>query len=293
MHNFELLFDHSEPGGIDDPALQGYGRLSFPVPPLDRPWIYSNFVQSLDGIVSLRGKHGSGSEISQSEDDRWLMDLLRAHADAVLLGVNTLVEERYYMGRARGPVFKIADPDMLRVREKLGRGRQKNIFVSNSATIQLADYRVFDGELVDAYVVTTRAGADRLRAQRHENVHIIEAGEWPRIDLPLAIRKIHQELGVRYLLCEGGPTLYGYMTRAGLIDEKFVTIAPVEVGQMAPPEQEMAEFDKTRMRPTTFAGQGFTRETMTHWTWLSCRRIGDHEFNRYRRKGSITPAKEG
>ncbi len=284
MHTFELLFDHSEQGGVEDPALAGYGRLSFPVPPPDRPWIYSNFVQSLDGIVSLRGKFGSGFDISQSEEDRWLMDLLRAHADAVLLGINSLVEEKYYMGSGRGPVFKIADSEMLRLRDKLGRGRQKNIFVTNSATIQLADYRVFDGELVDAYVITTRAGADKLRAQRHGLVKIIEAGEWPRVDLPLAIKKLKQELGIRYLLCEGGPTLYGNMTRAGLIDEKFVTISPVEVGQMVPAEQEMSPYDKTRMRPTTFAGQGFTKETMTRWTWLSCRRVGDHEFNRYRKK---------
>jgi len=284
MRNFEVLFDHSDAAGIDYPALEGYGPLSFPVPPLDRPWIYSNFVQSLDGIVSLRGKFGSGAAISQSDDDRWLMDALRAHADAILLGINSLVEERFYMGQGRGPVFKIADPEMLALREKLGRGRQRNIFVTNSATIQLADFRVFDGELVDAYVVTTRAGADRLRAQKHPPVNIIEAGDWPRIDLDLAIKRIHRELGVNYLLCEGGPTLYGSMARAGLIDEKFVTISPVEVGQMAPPEQEMSEFDKTRIRPTTFAGQGFTKDNMSRWTWLSCRRVGDHEFNRYRKK---------
>jgi riboflavin biosynthesis pyrimidine reductase len=215
------------------------------------------------------------------------MDALRAHADAILLGINTLIEERSYMdGKAqgRGPIFKIADPEMLALRQRLGRGRQKNIFVTNSATIQLADFRVFDGEAVDAFIVTTSAGADRLRAQRHPRVTIIEAGEWPRVDLTLAIQKLHRELGIRYLLCEGGPTLYGNMARAGLIDEKFVTVAPVEVGQMAPSEQEMAEFDKTRIRPTVFSGPGFTRENMSHWTWLSCRRIGDYEFNRYRKR---------
>jgi riboflavin biosynthesis pyrimidine reductase len=285
MHKFEILFDQTEANGAQDPALAGYGKLIFPVPPVDRPWIYSNFVQSLDGIVSLRGRHGSGGAIAQSEEDRWLMDVLRAHADAVIIGINSLVEERYYMGgHGRGPVFKIADPEMLKLRERLGRGRQKNIFVTNSATIQLSEYRVFDGEIVDAYVITTRAGADRLRAQKHPAVKIVEAGEWPRLDLGLAIRKLQQELGVRYLLCEGGPTLYGSMARAGLIDEKFVTVAPVEAGQMAPSEQEMTEFDKTRVRPTTFAGQGFTKENMTRWTWMSSRRVGDHEFNRYRKK---------
>ena len=287
MRKFEVLFDNSEGMVIDDPALAGYGKLAFPVAPVDRPWIYSNFVQSLDGIVSLRGKDGTGAVISQSDDDRWLMDVLRANADAVLLGINTLIEEAYYMsgGRTgRGPVFRIKNPDLLKLREKLGREPQKNVFVTTSARIQLADYRVFDGELVDTYIITTRAGADLLRTQNHPNVTIIEAGDWPRIDLTLAINKLHREHGVKYLLCEGGPTLYGHMARAGLIDEKFVTVAPVEVGHIAPSEQEMSEFDKTRMRPTTFAGPGFTKDTMTKWTWLSCRRVGDHEFNRYRKK---------
>jgi riboflavin biosynthesis pyrimidine reductase len=97
-------------------------------------------------------------------------------------------------------------------------------------------------------------------------------------------KKFRNELGIQYLLCEGGPTFYGSMSKAGLIDEKFVTISPVEVGHSAPPEQEMTEFDKTRLRPTTFSGAGFARETMSRWTWLSCRRVGDHEFNRYRNK---------
>jgi 5-amino-6-(5-phosphoribosylamino)uracil reductase len=285
MRDFEILFDHSEAGAQDDPALSPYGTLGFPGVPRDRPIIYSNFVQSLDGITSLRGQYGSGFHISQSDEDRWLMDVLRAYADAILLGINTLVEERLYMGaHSRGPIFKIADSELLKFRERLGRGRQKNIFVTNSATLQLADYRVFDGEIVDAYIITTRAGADRLRTQKHPHVQIIEAGEWPRLDLNVAMRKLHDELGVHYLLCEGGPTLYGSMAKAGLIDEKFVTIAPVEVGQVAPSDQEMVEFDKTRIRPTTFAGQGFTRESMSRWTWLSSRRVGDHEFNRYRRK---------
>jgi riboflavin biosynthesis pyrimidine reductase len=200
------------------------------------------------------------------------------------MGANTLVYERYYMGNPRGPVFKIADPSMLQLRDKLGRSKLKNIFVTNSANLQLSEFRVFDGEIVDPYVVTTSAGAAKLRAQKHPHVTIIDAGEWPRVDLALMTRKFRNELGIQYLLCEGGPTFYGSMSKAGLIDEKFVTISPVEVGHSAPPEQEMTEFDKTRLRPTTFSGAGFARETMSRWTWLSCRRVGDHEFNRYRKK---------
>jgi hypothetical protein len=89
------------------------------------------------------------------------------------------------------------------------------------------------------------------------------------------------------LLCEGGPTLYGYMSRAGLIDEKFLTISPVEVGFYVPREQEPAEAERSnppKERPTTFMAPGFTKEDAPWWQWMSCRRVGDHQFNRYRRK---------
>lgn len=283
MRNFEILFDDGEPSPIEMEATHPYGKLGFPATPDGRPWTYSNFVQSLDGITSLLGTHGSGADISQSEEDRWLMDLLRTHADAVVMGLNTLLHERFYMGNPRGPVFKIASPEMLDLRQSLGRGKLKNIFVTNSANIELAEFRVFESELVESYVVTTSAGAAKLRTQKHPRIQIIVAGEWPRVDLNLMARKFRDELGIDYLLCEGGPTLYGAMSKAGLIDEKFVTVTPVELGQVAPPEQEMAEFDKSKARPTTFAGPGFTKESMTRWKWISCRRVGDHEFNRYRR----------
>lgn len=284
MRDFEVLFDNGEPSAVQSEVLRPYGQLGFPAAAAGRPWTYANFVQSIDGVTSLLGQSGSGSDISQSPEDRWLMDLLRAHADAVIMGMNTLRFERVYMGNPRGPVFKIANPEMLELRQKLGRAKLKNIFVTNAADLKLADFRVFDGKLVDSYVVSTTAGAAKLRAQKHPHVTVIEAGEWPRVDLKLMVKKLREELGIQYLLCEGGPTFYGAMTKAGLIDEKFLTISPVEAGQAAPQEQVMAEFDKTRLRPNTFAGPGFTKETMTRWTWLSCRRIGDHEFNRYRRK---------
>lgn len=284
MRDFEILFDHGEPSPVQSDAYKPYGSLGFPSAPKERPWIYSNFVQSLDGITSLLGKNGSGSHISQSAEDRWLMDLLRAHADAVLMGIHTLVYERYYMGNPRGPVFRIADASLVKLRETLGLAKLKNIFVSNSAQIRLSDFRVFESEEVETCIVTTTAGASALRAQKHPNVTIMPCGDWPRVDLQLMVKKFREELGIEHLLCEGGPTLYGSMARLGLIDEKFVTVSPVEVGHSAPQEQELAEFDKTRLRPTTFEGAGFVKENMSHWTWLSCRKVQDHQFHRYRRK---------
>jgi riboflavin biosynthesis pyrimidine reductase len=288
MRPFEVLFDQAEPSPIEDPACAPYGNLGFPAPPPDRPWIFSNFVQSLDGIVSFKGKHAAGADISRSPEDRWLMDLLRAHADAVLLGANTLIEETLLGPRPRGPVFRIVDPELRRLRQKLGRGREMNIIVTGSAGLEISAYRVLDGEHVDAVVVTTRRGAARLSERNPPpRLRVVVSGEDKFVDLPHMAALLRRELGIRYLLCEGGPTLYGYLSRAGLVDEKFLTISPVEAGQIVPAEQEPSAADKldpSPLRPTTFHAPGFTAENAPWWRWLSCRRIADHQFCRYRRK---------
>jgi riboflavin biosynthesis pyrimidine reductase len=292
LQKFTILFDEGEPPAIPHPAFALYGPLGFPPPAQGRPWIYANFVQSLDGIVSLKGKHATGADISHSREDRWLMDLLRAHADAVLIGVNTLVEEtrsaRATNPQARGPVYRIDDPTCRDLRQKLGRGRETNIFVTGAAALNLADHAVFDGRNVDAAVITTDAGAARLAQLRtHPHVRVITAGKGAFVDLPFAVRILREQFGIEYLLCEGGPTLYGWMARADLIDEKFLTVSPVEVGQMIPAEQKPAEYERAnppKLRPTIFGAPGFTADEVKWWHWLSCRRVADHQFNRYRRR---------
>jgi len=288
MKDFEVLFDHGEPGQLEDPAYRPYGQLGFPPPHPERPWTYSNFVQSLDGIASLKGKHASGWHISRSEEDGWLMGLLRAHADAVLLGVATLVEEtRLGTSGPRGPIYRIEDPQLRALRERLGRRRETNIFVTGAARLELADYAVFDGDQVDAIILSSREGAERLAKRgTRPRVRVIASGEGQVVDLRTAVEILRREFGISYLLCEGGPTLNGYMEGEGLIDEKFLTVSPVEVGQIIPKQQEpsLAESENPpKLRPTTFNAPGFTEDKAPWFTWLSCRKVGDHQFNRYRR----------
>ena len=263
-----------------------YGKLEFPASVRGNPWIYANFVQTLDGIVSLLGDEAGGADISEIPEDRWLMDLLRAHADAVMLGMGTLREEqRMGRPRPRGPVFRIVDTGMQQLRTKLGRGRERNVLVTARADFQMKDYAVFDGEQVDVTVVTTREGAECLEAQRgkphhsHAWVDILavdaaEAGKGEGVDLRHAVAALQERYGIRYLLCEGGPTLYSGMIKAGLIDEKFVTVAPMEVGRLS----------VYGPRPTVLPEIGLSKQEAVRWQWLSCRKVGDYQFHRFRRK---------
>jgi 5-amino-6-(5-phosphoribosylamino)uracil reductase len=48
------------------------------------------------------------------------------------------------------------------------------------------------------------------------------------------VRRLRTELGVRSLLCEGGPQLLGDLVRAGLVDELHFVLAPKLAGGNAP-----------------------------------------------------------
>ena len=69
------------------------GDLRFPLH-RDRPYVIGNFVSTLDGVVSFEvpGKSGGGDISGFNEADRFIMGLLRASADAVIVGAGTLRE---------------------------------------------------------------------------------------------------------------------------------------------------------------------------------------------------------
>src|SRR5262245_62122785 len=92
----ETLFDapagaEEVRGGALPDGLRGYGeRLASPVR-ADRPTVTINFVESLDGVVTVDPATGTGAEISgYHEPDRFVMGLLRSLADVIVVGAGTL-----------------------------------------------------------------------------------------------------------------------------------------------------------------------------------------------------------
>src|ERR1700689_2262664 len=68
------------------------GDLHFRRSPAERPFVIGNFASTLDGVVSyeIKGQAG-GSTISGSDPaDGFIMGLLRASADAIIVGAGTV-----------------------------------------------------------------------------------------------------------------------------------------------------------------------------------------------------------
>lgn len=178
-----------------------------------RPYTVANFVSSADGRATIGGRSAPLSDPS----DRALFHVLREAVDAVMAGTGTLRVERY--GRL------IKDPAARQRRVDRGLAPEPLAgIVSRSGQIP---YEIPLFAEPEARIVEfTGATAPRpVAAQRH--LVALEPGE---VNLPMVMGTLRSDFGVRTLLCEGGPTLFGALVAEGLVDELYLTLAPKLVG---------------------------------------------------------------
>lgn len=284
MQPIRTLLDADAPQGAPRPPgelLQMYGGdLRFPAAPADAPYLIGNFVSTLDGIVSYRipGKAGGGEISGHNEPDRFIMGLLRASADAVMIGAGTLHATARGHAWTAASVYPEAAPfyDMYR-KVVLGKPQPPcTVVVSASGVVDL-DRPMFQSSGLTIRILTTGKGRDRLRAAGAtklpgtELIALAESGGV--IDPAAMLAYLRASCGVELLLHEGGPTLFGEFVRAGLVHEFFLTIAPQIAG--ANPEKP---------RPTLVWGTEFLPETAPWLRIVTVKQSGDHLYLRYRKR---------
>lgn len=244
-------------------------RLEVPLHP-DRPTLIANFVATLDGVVALdRTGASGGREISGgSEPDRFLMGLLRATADAVVVGAGTARASRsrnWTPGRAHPP----SAPGYAAWRSVLGLGAiPTTVLVSASGALE--PHHLPAARDVPVMIVTTATGARRLRGLgRSAPAEIITVRDHDRVPVG-ALLDVLAERGLRLVLSEGGPTLFGHMLAALAIDELFLTLAP----QLAGRSDEASRLGLVE-------GVGFPAGLAPWGRLRSVMRSADHLFLRY------------
>ena len=127
--------------GLLTPELQYLydGNLTIPKRCDSRPYVIGNFVETLDGVVSyLIPGRASGQTISEgSGEDHFVMGLLRAISDAVLIGSGTL---RAGHGHACVPeqIYPASAPLYAMLRKKLGLSTLPiNVILTESGNVNL------------------------------------------------------------------------------------------------------------------------------------------------------------
>jgi riboflavin biosynthesis pyrimidine reductase len=249
-----------------------YGCLRIPIP-RSHPYVFSNFVTTLDGVVSLNTKgHDSGADISGfNVQDRMVMGLLRAIADVVVIGSGTLRADRRHVWTAQAIFPGLAD-DYMQLRKAMGKcAAPLNAIVSGSGEIDL-HLPVFASGNVRAMVVTTAAGAKRLHKQRVPDFVEIRAIRRGAGGIPPSaiLNKVCGGQRSRLILVEGGPRLVSDFYAAQLVDEQFLTLAPQIAGR-----------DGRDRRPGLVMGNVFAPTHPLWGTLIDARRGISHLFLRY------------
>jgi riboflavin biosynthesis pyrimidine reductase len=249
-----------------------YGSLRMKLP-RSRPWVLSNFVSTLDGVVSLHARgHDGGADISGfSRQDHMVMGLLRATADAVIVGSGALAADREHVWTAGAICPALAD-EYGRLSAALGKSATPlNVVVSGSGKIDLR-FPVFASGKVRALVVTTAAGAKRLQRQRVPDsveIRAIRRGDGA-IPANAILDEVCRACSGNLILIEGGPQLLGHFYAERLLDEQFLTLAPQIAGRAAGDG-----------RPSLVMGELFAPRNARWGTLIDVRRGKDHLFLRY------------
>ena len=180
----------------------------------------------MDGVVTLGSSPSAGSVISgRNQADRFLMGLLRACADAVLVGAGTL---RATPGHHWTPqhIFPDMAPSFAALRSALGRRPDPRlVLLTSSGRVDVSHPAVASG----ATIVSTEAGARSLPALP-DSCDVIEVGKTGAVDVVRVLEKLRAR-GERVILTEGGPHVMGDLVRHDLVDELFLTVSPVVAGR--------------------------------------------------------------
>jgi riboflavin biosynthesis pyrimidine reductase len=270
---FEVLLDDGGSGpGLPEPFRAVYGG-DWILPNTDAaPYRYSCFVMSHDGRVSFNvpGHEGGGDVSGFDPHDQWIMGLLRARADAVTVGANTLRSEPEHLWTA-GFIFPADAAAFADLRAQEGRRQTPlQVFMTRSGDLP-TDAAVFADGTLEVIVATTERGKERLtdRFGGDLDAQVLVAGD-ADLDIAEMHRRLHDDHGVRTVLCEGGPRVYGAVVAAGELDEEFLTVSPVLVGGS----------DDRPARPGLIEGLALPPGGPLRASLRSVRRAGDHLFLR-------------
>jgi riboflavin biosynthesis pyrimidine reductase len=233
---------------------------------LRRPLLYANFVTSLDGITAVApAAPGQGGLISGGlAGDRFLMGLLRAFADVVLIGAGTLRAEANHVWSPER-VYPPAADAYLRLRE----------FLLLPPTVPLA---VVSGSgaldpalpaLAGGLILTTATGAARLAGRAPDGVRVLTLGGGATISVADVIAALRAQ-GYESILTEGGPHLFGQLLAARLVEQLFLTISPALAGR-----------ERTAGQLGLVEGTSLLPGIDIRGDLLSARRSGSHLFLRY------------
>ena len=192
--------------------------------------VFANFVSTIDGLVSfdVPGQDQAKQVSRGYAGDRFMLGLLRAVADAVIVGAGTLRKERDSIWTAER-AFPDARAEFASLRVSLHLPpRPLVVIVTGSGEVDIGAPVFTDGGPV--IIATTYSGAARV-GPTPPHVRVREVGTDTSLRSADLVRLAVAESGGERILTEGGPSLFGSFLKERAVDELFLTIAPQIAGR--------------------------------------------------------------
>ena len=178
-----------------------------------KPYVILNSAMTVDGKIATRT---GSSEISGPEDLNRVHEL-RSKLDAIMVGINTVLED---------------DPRLTVHKIKSDKTENPLRVVTDSKARTPLNSRILNEEAPTIIFVSQKASRQKIQSlmDKGDHVDVILAGR-DQVDLTILMDELAQR-GVRSILLEGGSTLNYSMLQEGLVDEVRVCIAPMIAGGM-------------------------------------------------------------
>jgi riboflavin-specific deaminase-like protein len=190
---------------------------------MPRPRIILNFAMTVDGKVSTAKQTPSG--FTSAFDKHRLLEI-RSLGDAVMVGRNTLQIDQMSMGL----------PDEALRRARVQRGQSEypiRVVISNSGDIP-GNLHIFSHAFSPILVYSTAQMplTNQRDLQVKAELHLTPDD---RVSLPEVLNDLYETRQVRTLVCEGGPQLAKALAQLDVVDELYLTIAPILAGGTSAP----------------------------------------------------------
>src|SRR5262249_9819620 len=223
---------------------------------------FANFVSTVDGVTAIRSVPQSNRLIAAgSASDRLVMGLLRACADAVVVGSGAPTAAPGGRGTPE-QAFPAAARPVAEPRGRLGLAPRPDLVVLTARGSLDPGHPALEA---GALVLTTDSAAEALREALPPTAEIVAVG--PALDMDEAWMLLRSR-GAARILSGGGPHVLGSRVAPGLVDDLFLPVSPLLVGRSLGDER-LALAEGADLLPGVEA------------RLLGVRRDGGHLFLRY------------
>ena len=173
------------------------------------------FVQSSDGNTGARNPSALGG----GETDTHLIyeGLSRVAADGVLAGAETV--------RHGGIMFSVWHPELVRLRESMGKSRHPSQIVATLCGVDLDRGLLFNTPDIRVFVLTVGDGADLMREGLSARPWIEPIVMQRPDDLPKAFEQLRGH-GLQRVSAIGGRTIATALIDARLVQDLYLTVSP-------------------------------------------------------------------